>query len=35
MYFQPYADAQKQDQARYAQEIKTVYNRDVVPKQTA
>ena len=27
---QPYDDAAKQDATRYAQEIKTVYNRDVV-----
>ena len=27
---QPYDDAAKQDANRYAQEIKTVYNRDVV-----
>ena len=26
---QPYDDAAKQDATRYAQEIKTVYNRDV------
>ncbi|KAL8794483.1 MAG: hypothetical protein Q9195_002956 [Heterodermia aff. obscurata] len=33
---QPYVDTQKQDHARYVQEIKTVYNRDIrVPKQTA
>jgi len=27
----PYDDGAKQDATRYAQEIKTVYNRDVTP----
>ncbi|KAL2051931.1 hypothetical protein ABVK25_007846 [Lepraria finkii] len=31
----PYEDAQKQDQARYAQEVKTVYNRDVMNRPQA
>lgn len=35
MCFQPYFDSQKQDLARYVQEVKTVYNKDVLPKQTA
>ena len=30
---QPYDDAAKQDATRYAQEIKTVYNRDVTPSK--
>ena len=33
---QPYDDAAKQDAARYAQEVKTVYNRDIThPKPRA
>ena len=33
MYSQPYVDSANQDSARYAQEIKTVYNRDVSPRK--